>query len=280
MGERNAIALCYFFSNILRGQKQEEFYKKQYLLVVDDPVSSFDKDNRIGIILYIRKEINKFKKGNSKTKVLVLSHDLQTSFDIFRLFQDISTTPKICELKNNEVLNMNLKNRNEYSKLLEQIYLYARGENVGFEMSVGNAIRRVLEAYSTFNYRKGMSQLSCTPEVVKELGDFSSHFESLMYRLMLDGDSHSKERVTTLESSGFFTNLSTEEIIRTSKEVICFLYMLDSYHVLQHLQDLRGYTVDTDIKSWIKDIAKTNGIDVDEESVAIVTTVNLAPIIS
>lgn len=280
VGERNAIALCYFFTNILREQKQEEFYKKQYLLVIDDPVSSFDKDNRIGIISYLRKEINKFKHGNSKTKVLVLSHDLQTSYDIYRLFNDIGAKGLTCELKNNSIENINLAKRNEYSKLLQQIYLYARGENSGFEMSVGNAIRRVLEAYSTFNYRKGMSDLSCTPEVIKELGLFSGHFENLMYRLMLDGESHSKERVTTLDSTGFFANLSTEERIRTSKEVICFLYMLDSYHVLQHLKDLQGNTAETDINGWIEDIAKANGIDVNNDIPTIVTTMNFTPVLS
>lgn len=255
VGERNAIALCYFFTNILRDQKQEEFYKKQYLLVIDDPVSSFDKDNRIGIISYLRKEINKFKNGNSKTKVLVLSHDLQTSFDVYRLFKDISAKPNTCELRNNTIFNMNLGARNEYSKLLEQIYLYACGENDGFEMSVGNAIRRVLEAYSTFNYRKGMSELSCSPDVISGLGAYAEHFENLMYRLMLDGESHSRERVTTLESNGFYTNLSTEERRRIAKEVMCFLYLLDKYHVLQHLQDLKGNTAENDIQSWIEDIA-------------------------
>ena len=58
VGERNAIALCYFFSEIMREQKEEEVYGKQYVLVIDDPVSSFDMENRVGILSFLKSQLN------------------------------------------------------------------------------------------------------------------------------------------------------------------------------------------------------------------------------
>ena len=43
IGERNAIALGYFFSDIKKEKEKKNFYQGEYLLVIDDPISSFDR---------------------------------------------------------------------------------------------------------------------------------------------------------------------------------------------------------------------------------------------
>ena len=50
VGERNAIGLCYFFNRIMENKDEEKVFNSRYLLVIDDPVSSFDMENRIGIL--------------------------------------------------------------------------------------------------------------------------------------------------------------------------------------------------------------------------------------
>ena len=60
VGERNAIALCYFFSEIMREQREEDIYKNQYCIIIDDPVSSFDMENRVGILSFLKHQLNKF----------------------------------------------------------------------------------------------------------------------------------------------------------------------------------------------------------------------------
>lgn len=264
VGERNAIALCYFFSNIMKEQKQEEVYKRQYLLVIDDPVSSFDKDNKIGILSYLRREIWRFRNGNAKTKILIMSHDLQTSYDIEKIYKEVmgdgygdARDNKYCikELINNNADKLELSKRNEYSSLLKQIFLYAKENHPEYEMSIGNAMRRVLEAYATFTYKVGISQLSTIPELSNKIKPFSSYFESLMYRLVLNGESHSEDRVSTIDSNDFFANLSEEEKRRTAKDVISFLYLLDSYHVKKHLKDVGNGEDISVIEDWIQDIA-------------------------
>lgn len=42
LGERNIIALCYFFTQILANQEISRLYQNEAFIVVDDPISSFD----------------------------------------------------------------------------------------------------------------------------------------------------------------------------------------------------------------------------------------------
>ena len=52
LGERNIIALCYYFANIMQNQEFEESHAQEYILLIDDPVSSFDIENKVGIMSF------------------------------------------------------------------------------------------------------------------------------------------------------------------------------------------------------------------------------------
>ena len=67
-GERNIIGLCYFFASILENQEETTAYTKEYLLLIDDPVSSFDMENKTGIMSFLRYQLGKFLLGNEYTK--------------------------------------------------------------------------------------------------------------------------------------------------------------------------------------------------------------------
>ncbi|MBQ7675265.1 MAG: AAA family ATPase, partial [Campylobacter sp.] len=67
-GERNAIAMCYFFSQTMQNKEKDD-YSSPYLLVIDDPVSSFDMENRIGLLSFLRHKLKQYLCGNENTKV-------------------------------------------------------------------------------------------------------------------------------------------------------------------------------------------------------------------
>lgn len=264
VGERNVIALCYFFSEIMRDQREEEIYHNQYFLVIDDPVSSFDMENRVGILSFLKFQLNKYISGNKKTKVILLTHDIQTAYDVEKIygeitdlcginFRDRKKYIKTQELLNNEVKSFESSKRNEYSQLMVNIYKYAKGDNFNYELVIGNSMRRVMEAYGTFMYKKGIEQLSTAPEIKQHLPKwFADHFENLMYRLVLHGGSHNEERVKSMISEDFFDYISSEEKIRTAKEILVFLFLMDESHVLEHLKrDLDG-TILTDVEENLK----------------------------
>ena len=68
LGERNIVALCYFFTEILSNQDVTKLYQDEELVIIDDPVSSFDFENKVGIISFIRYQINRIIKGNAIAK--------------------------------------------------------------------------------------------------------------------------------------------------------------------------------------------------------------------
>ena len=270
VGERNAIALCYFFSEIMREQKEEEIYDNQYCLIIDDPVSSFDMENRVGILSFLKHQLNKYISGNKETKVLLFTHDLQTAYDIEKIYGEITDLFGIDQRKRNkyiktqELINNNVRTfesskRNEYTQLIVNIYKYIKGVNPDYELVVGNSMRRVMEAYGSFMYKKGIEQLSTASEIKTKLPEtFAEHFENLMYRLVLHGGSHNEERVKSMVSDDFFDYISSEEKIRTAKEILVFLYLMDERHILEHLKrDIDGSVLQdvyADLELWKNEI--------------------------
>ncbi len=270
VGERNAIALCYFFSEIMRERKEEDIYNNQYCLIIDDPVSSFDMENRVGILSFLKHQLNKFISGNKKTKIVLLTHDLQTAYDAEKIYGELTDLCgvdsrkrnkyiKVQELLNNDLRNFESSKRNEYTQLMVNIYKYAKGVNPDYELVIGNSMRRVMEAYGSFMYKKGIEQLSTASEIKASLQEpFADHFENLMYRLVLHGGSHNEERVKSMVSDDFFDYISSEEKTRTAKEILVFLYLMDKQHVLEHLKrDTDGSELldaRTDLELWKDEI--------------------------
>lgn len=93
-GETNAIALCYFFSKIGEGKPLEEVYRGNYLIVIDDPITSFDAENKVGMLSYLKSQVQEFILGNLGTKFLVMTHDMMTFTSIFRINEELSSVVK------------------------------------------------------------------------------------------------------------------------------------------------------------------------------------------
>lgn len=265
VGERNAIALCYFFTDIMQNKEENEIYNEEYMLIIDDPVSSFDIENRVGILSYLKYKLQRFLCGNKDTKVIIMTHDIQTLYDIQKLIKEINDVCKekvdssqkklfsIKELSNQNLLEFKFNKRNEYTTLMENIFDYAQDENPKYELVIGNSMRRVLEAFSTFIYKKGIDKVSTSSKIIEKIPDkHKSYFENLMYRLVLNGGSHAEENIKALRSMDFFDYISSDEKKRTAKDVLCFMYFLNDIHVLEHLSTKRD--AKQTIEGWLSNI--------------------------
>lgn len=266
VGERNIIGLCYFFASILQGQEESRAYSNEYLLIIDDPVSSYDLENRVGILSFLRYELDAFLAGNMDTKALVMTHDLMTFYDIHKIFEEIvdncklkgySLPPKFnrFELRDESIKPFQYKRRQEYTELVGIIYAYGQNQTNEQELVIGNIMRQALEAFSTFEYRKGIEEVSTNAEILSSLKDpvYEVYFKNLMYRLVLHGGSHKEEQIKTMKDFNFFSFISDSEKQRTARDILCLIYLLNKQHLLAHLEDIDCNAKAT-LDSWCLDI--------------------------
>jgi len=266
-GERNILALAYFFVDMMAGCEVKEFFTKERLVVVDDPVSSYDHENKIGVYSFLMRMFEKILKGNENSKIVMLTHDMHTVLNMSRALGTLSKKVlgskkaiKFFELTSKGTLDiLNVENRNEYSCLLWDVYKFAKNPSDATNaVTIGNEMRRVLEAYSTFLYRMNFLDLFRSEVAEGKLKGMSAYFSARMDRMILHGESHMEDRAAILTVDGDPLEVFTDsEKQQTAKDVLCLLHVLDAEHVRQHF--VHGSYTDavTDIQHWLEDIKHT-----------------------
>ena len=110
-------------------------------------------------------------------------------------------------------------------------------------------MRQVLEAFSTFEYKKGIAEVSTDSNIIKKLDfEYQDYFRNLMYRLILNGGSHKEEEIRSGRLD-FFAVISDDEKVRTAKDILCFMYLLNDMHVIAHLGNIRE-----ELNKWCDEI--------------------------
>ena len=266
VGERNILGLCYFFTKLMQGKSEKAAYNDECLLVIDDPISSYDMENRIGIISFLRYKLGQYLGRNEYTRAIVMTHDLLTMYDLQKVCKDFSEQINVPpgssskekneflyqELQNCQLLEFNMGSRQEYTELINIIFDYARGNTDKYDLAIGNMMRQALEAFSTFEYKKGIDTVSTDDKILDSSDmdeDKKLYFRNLMYRIVLNSGSHRKEQTEGLELN-FFSLISKSEKVRTAQDILCFIYLLNRPHLLAHLGDNAEATLIT----WCKNI--------------------------
>lgn len=262
VGERNVLGLCYFFARLFSNKKTNNKYTDEILIVIDDPVSSFDYGNRLGVMSLLRHQFSNIKKGNQASRILVLTHDLRSAFDLVKVRSELHNG-KSAGKKFLELVNKGVKERevsNEYKKLLEYVYDYAKNptndENEPIETGIGNVMRRLIEAFSSFCYNMKFEEMMCRESILKSIPEEKrTYYENFMCRLALNGESHMEERVYELNlMTPYFTK---QEKVQTAKSLLLFLCYINEEHLSCYLGQKNSGDEDrmSVIRSWTKDEA-------------------------
>ena len=254
-GERNIIGLCYFFASMFEGREKNHEFDDELLVVVDDPISSFDFENKVGVASLIRMVSCDILEKNLNSKILIMSHDLQTIFNLQKVKAElhIPNPDQVDELANKAIVSMPRAKRNEYKKLLDNIYTFATGADDGKDISIGNQMRKVLEAYATFVYRKRMEEAFRDEDVLVLIPpEKKAYYKSFMYRLILNGDSHEEEAAYTINN--FDELYAIAEKRRTAKCVLLLLYYINKPHLAAYINDPAQFAT---IEGW-----KDSGLEV------------------
>lgn len=264
-GEKNAIALAYFFSTLLEGKSENEYLKNDLFIVLDDPISSFDFSNKIGVFSFLRKVLFDILLGNPSSKILILTHQIETMFHLEKVHSDIQKSLKNFKhlsgtdyvLNKQHLDNVRLipfnKNYNEYSYYIACIFEFATELTDNYEDVIGNMIRKVLEAFATFNYKMGTEELFYNHDVLNLITESKQeHYQNLMARLLLNNGSHYEETAKAFPEMDFYSFVDKKEKINTAKLVLYFLAMINPLHIKQHLKD--GDKGLHNILSWEKQL--------------------------
>lgn len=157
-----------------------------------------------------------------------------------------------------ELVNHNLKmhkSKNEYKKLLECVFEYAsKAETYDIDdisdISIGNTMRRLLEAYSSFCYDIGFEKMLRKHDILMEIPeDKRVYYANFMYRLTLNTESHMEENIYTL--NGITARFTKDEKIQTAKSVLLFLLYINKPYLEAYLSEHI-----TEIENWKNDEEK------------------------
>lgn len=274
-GETNAIALCYFFSKIGYGKSLKNVYNENYLIVIDDPITSFDIENKVGMLSYLKSEVQKFVLGNLETKFLIMTHDMMTFINISHIEEELGDIIRTRYSQTNGLTLQNenwllfdfklekyiSKDSNEYSRLIQTVYSFVKDDLPSRDIPIGNIMRQLMEAFATFQYKLGIVELSSKESIINLLPEeYREVFKNYMYRLILNGESHKQDEAKFCLEMDFKKLYTIAEEKRTAKFLICFLYLLNKEHILAHLCfrgdgcELKNKQIKPDLDAWCKEI--------------------------
>lgn len=240
-GERNAIALCYFFVSMNTECAEEDVFKASSFVVLDDPLSSFDYNNKIGIYSFLRRMISTILKNNTLSKVVIMTHQIETFFDMDKVLDDIHGIKKKTAILRNGLLEKYNGKPNMYRVLLQEVYNSVQKTDPLTDEeaeNLGNKLRKVLEAFSTFNYGCGIDKLSTDATIIEEIKDVDirKYLEDSLYRISLNSASHFEERTYSLTDLLEINYYDRDGLLRSVKDSLLLLYSLNKCHVMKILE--------------------------------------------
>lgn len=251
-GEQNALALVYFFAKITEGSNLNKLFDSAMLVVVDDPVSSFDDEVKIGIFSLLNHIILSIVESNDSSKILITTHDASVFNKLLKIGASLKKkTGVVSYILNNKALAItDDKQFSEYEMLMREAFAYACADPVIDNPAIGNILRRIMEAASTYHFRKNVNDINFDISPFDKLeGNVALHFKNVCLRMFLNDKSHQQEVIgipdwTLISGSG-------EESRRVARVVFCILYILSASHVKSFLPGYESEYVDNNIKLWI-----------------------------
>lgn len=284
IGERNIVALAYFFVSVRK--RLDELAKsasRRWLVIgIDDPVSSMDMDNRLGIHGFLGSQMQRiFTHSHTDVKMVLLTHDL----GVARELEKASTGALLSAVKErNESWKWNhsqvgiqlvskfelssthrlvrvddqLSKQNDYGKLVNVMWNCATeslSTDDTLSLTIGNVTRRVLEAFSTFIYNESAIPSQTLADEYARVTDGAELIVDLGpgHRMFLHENSHSADRLTAMSDFGGVVGIDAEEQIRHVRKVLAFMFTLQPYHVTTFLK-VKSEISTPLLKEWCREL--------------------------
>lgn len=238
VGEQNILSLCYFFANLCTGENPDNFLTKDQIIILDDPVSSFDDSNKYGVTSLLGYLCQSILDKSSKTKLIIMTHDSSFAFNMSKMVKAIDDSKLSCwELQKDSsdvLIKSKFKDIDRYADMLGIMYDFAVSSQKSAVVPAPNDVRRVWEAFLMFEL--GETSIANMDSLKKMSGCFSKNqkIERFMRvfipQLFINNDSHAKSQVMngnlyltpTLEGKPY------EDFV---KNIVCFMHLVSPRHI-------------------------------------------------
>lgn len=216
----------------------------------------------------LRYQVDCILHGNNKSRILVMSHDLYSIFDLVKVKNDVCGRSK--DLKDEPKGYMALENcklkpatiKNEYGVLMNHVFEYVKDKKEGeeendeqVENGIGNVMRKLLEGFSSFCYNKNFMEMLHVKDLLDNITPENkrTYYDNFMFRLALNSESHLEEQTYSLNN---MTKLFTEdEKVKTAKSLLLLLMYINRPHVVSYLGEANMAVIEgwqKDEEEWIK----------------------------
>ena len=240
-GEQNILSLCYFFVKIADGDKYENSLSNNKIIILDDPISSFDHDNKFGVIKLLGYVVCKIFPKKSSSKLLITTHDIFVAYELSKLISYISSGLSLkCWNLQDEIIPTDFGYVDEYKEMLTRMFRFAMDDTLMSPAPLANEIRRVWEAFLRFELgQSGVSNRSSIAKVqeyfedhgMRKEYDFIDKFTSLVY---INTDSHSGHQMLG-DNISLQPTLNPEDFRKFIEEILCFIHLVSPHHIALRL---------------------------------------------
>lgn len=247
-GEQNILALCYFFVDISNGEKALTISDRDQIIVLDDPVSSFDYSNKYGVIQILDHVAGIVSEDTSKAKMIIMTHDPVTALEISKSinYRVGGNKIKCCEIVDGQIINnkkecispVSFEDIDEYRNILEKMFIVATEEGKGVDSLSPNEVRRVWEAFLRFELgeskisnRNAMDRVACFYDDQSVEYNFLKSFISYVY---INQDSHSGSQML-FENFDLIPILGRHEFEKHIRQIILFMRLVAPHHIPSRL---------------------------------------------
>lgn len=247
VGEQNILSLCYFFASLGEDENFDRLFTKNQIVILDDPVSSFDDGNKYGVTSLLGYLCQSVLDKASKTKLIIMTHDLSFACNISKMIRVINSNKLSCWelLKNSSdaLKESKFEDIDNYANILRNMYEFAlKGANVPV-VPAPNEVRRVWEAFLMFELGEtsiaemgAMKKLSESFSKDEKIERFIKIF---IPQLFINSDSHSKSQV--MNGNLYLTpTLDGKPYEDFVKNIVCCMHIIAPRHIAWRMKKYKG----------------------------------------
>jgi len=220
-GEENAIALVYFFNSFMDIDSDIE----NTIIVLDDPISSFDSNFYYNAISYIK------EKTRECGQLFIFTHKFSLVKDITMMYKNDDLHSYLLQRKDGQP-HLTKQHKllsiyhDEYAFLFSEIYNFVKNppENISEYLRYPNMARRLMESFLTFKIPRGEGSMLDRVQILQNGKDTVG---SRAVVRMLNNHSH----LRVIKSNDSFDDIDTiESLPEVLNSLMEFIKSHDKMH--------------------------------------------------